>query len=487
MALAPYIFGAGTNIRTPQEAAHLRAVAEALASQGRTPHTIGEGLSAIGDAIASRRYRMRGDRMESEGRAAYQSKYGDLVKSLISGNGAAVAPVPTADAPGGEPPQSDLSQARPEYLTGGGMPPPPTMENVANAQLPPLESDASISSYSPPNDPAAAAGQPVQTAGLSITGSDLPQAEPQQPGVQQVAANGFDPRLIDALSDPWIPDGQKAVLEELFKQQLKKNEPPDYGFTTQGTDIYRTNPRTGQVERVIDNPDKPENPPADVQNYEYAVRGGFKGTFEDWTKLKDPMVQVNTGDTGSGDKELRKSLGTEEGKRWDAIQQAGTVSGSMAQDFQVLDQLMTVAPQSPLTGPFLQMFPGLSTTGAAFQSIVTRIAPSLRTPGSGSTSDIEYEGMLQSLPRLSNYPESNQLIAEVMKGKAALNVERSDVITAYQNDEITSKEARSKLAELNKRSILSPKMKALLNAQGAKAASEMTDEELLQQLGVGGQ
>jgi len=219
MALAPYIFGAGTNIRTPQEAAHLRAVAEALASQGHTPHTIGEGLSAIGDAIASRRYRMRGDRMESEGRAAYQSKYGDLVKTLLSGGGGTAAPVP---------PQPDLSQARPEYLTGGGMPPPPTMENVANAQLPPLESDASISSYSPPNDPAAAAGQPVQTAGLSITGSDLPQAEPRQPGVTQVAAGGgFDPRMIDALNDPWAPEGTKAVLGAMLEQRMKEMGPRD--------------------------------------------------------------------------------------------------------------------------------------------------------------------------------------------------------------------------------------------------------------------
>jgi hypothetical protein len=351
MALGPFIYGGSTGIRTPQEAAHLRAVAEALASQGRTPHTIGEGLSTIGDAIASRRYRMRGERMESEGRAAYDAKYGDLVKSLISGGGAAAAPVPTA--PGGEvPPAPDLSQAHPEYLTGGGMPPPPTMENVANTQLPPAEDLAAIvrtvigeagnqspegqravaevilnrareSGMTPqqvvmakgqfepwstragelnaidpnsqqyqsvlgnitpafaPDDPtggadhfyspgaqaalgrdapdwaqgqqgrdigdqrfyslgyggdpgtsgaqdataAQAAGQPVQTAGLSITGSDEPQPEPRP---QQVAASGgFDPRLIDALNDPWAPEGTKAILGALLEQQLKAREPRD--------------------------------------------------------------------------------------------------------------------------------------------------------------------------------------------------------------------------------------------------------------------
>jgi hypothetical protein len=300
--------------------------------------------------------------MESEGRAAYQSKYGDLVKSLISGGGGTAPEVPTA--PGGEvPPQPDLSQAHPEYLTGGGMPPPSGDMNMANMQnaIASIESagsggysaignttgsgdraygkyqvmgenipvwtrqalgremtpeqfladpqaqdqvfntifggylkegspqdaasrwftgqplsvganradvngmtgsqyvnrftgslgnlagadspagDVSISSYSPSDD---ATGRPdLQTAGLSIDQEpgllDQPpqpqdiaprqlQPQPQpQPGVQQVAANGFDPRLIDALSDPWIPEGQKAVLEELFKQQLKKMEPQD--------------------------------------------------------------------------------------------------------------------------------------------------------------------------------------------------------------------------------------------------------------------
>jgi hypothetical protein len=108
----PYIWGGQTGIRTPQEAARLRAIADALAAHPRAPHTIGEGLSAIGDAIAQRRASTRADRIESEGRAAYEAKYGDLLKSLFSGGGGAAPDVPTA--PGGEvPPQPDLSQAHP--------------------------------------------------------------------------------------------------------------------------------------------------------------------------------------------------------------------------------------------------------------------------------------------------------------------------------------------------------------------------------------
>ena len=70
-----YIFGGNTGIRTPQEAARLRAIAEALSGQRRAPHTIGEGLTAIGDAIAERRAVSRADRIESEGRANWQKNY----------------------------------------------------------------------------------------------------------------------------------------------------------------------------------------------------------------------------------------------------------------------------------------------------------------------------------------------------------------------------------------------------------------------------
>jgi hypothetical protein len=138
-----YIYGGNTGISSPQEAKRLRDIAEALAGVRRQPHTIGEGLSAIGDAIAQRRAATRADRMESEGRAAYESKYGDLFKNIFSGGGGAADPVPTA--PGGEiPPLPDLSQAHPEYLTGGGMPPPPTATNVANPQMAPEDLAAMV-------------------------------------------------------------------------------------------------------------------------------------------------------------------------------------------------------------------------------------------------------------------------------------------------------------------------------------------------------
>lgn len=206
------------------------------------------------------------------------------------------------------------------------------------------------------------------------------------------------------------------------------------------------------------------------REYRMAREQGYTGSFmqfkTDLKKAGAVNIQNNVGGDGSP---LRKKLDEKEGERWSTLQEAAVTSGALSQDFQVLDELMKVAPQGPIVGQLAEMFPGVSSAGAAFQSIVTRVAPSLRTPGSGATSDVEYEGMLKSLPRLSNRPEANRLIADTMKAKAELNVRRGQIVTDYQNNVIDADEARRQLNELNKVSIMSPELKQLLQSSGSAA------------------
>jgi hypothetical protein len=126
---------------------------------------------------------------------------------------------------------------------------------------------------------------------------------------------------------------------------------------------------------------------------------------------------------------------------------------------------MKVAPQGPLVGRLAQMFPGFSTAGDAFQSVTKRLAPTLRTPGSGSTSDIEYDGMLQSVPRLQNSPGGNQIISQMMRAKSQINIERGEIVAAYQNNQIDDQTARARIRELNRRSIMTPEMKQILRGE----------------------
>jgi hypothetical protein len=173
-----------------------------------------------------------------------------------------------------------------------------------------------------------------------------------------------------------------------------------------------------------------------------------------------PIVNINNGGIPDGD--IRKALDKAEGDQWATYKNAGAVSGANAQDFAVLDELLKIAPQGPLTGRLAAAFPGISSAGDAVQSIVKRIAPTLRAPGSGATSDIEYQGMLQSLPALANQPEANAMILSIMRAKADLNVQRADIITQYQTGEIDASTARKEIAKLDRVSIMTPEMKRAL-------------------------
>lgn len=171
---------------------------------------------------------------------------------------------------------------------------------------------------------------------------------------------------------------------------------------------------------------------------------------------------VNIGGDNDADAALRKELSKDEGARLSKLQGAANTAASSLQDFQVVDELLTMAPQGPVTGRLAQAFPGVSNAGTVLQSFIYRIAPTLRVEGSGATSDLDYEGMLRSLPALQNKPEANKMIVEVFKQKADINIRRGDLITKYQNGEITANEMRNQMTALNRQSILSPQMKQML-------------------------
>lgn len=198
------------------------------------------------------------------------------------------------------------------------------------------------------------------------------------------------------------------------------------------------------------------------------------GILPQGTDLYEPgtSVTVNNGD-GPNDAKLRGKLMEKEGELWSTYLETGATSAGTVQDMAALDELIAVAPQGPITGRLAEIFPGFSTAGDAFQSIVKRVAPTLRAPGSGATSDIEYDGMLRSLPALRNTPEANAAIASMMKAKAEINVKRAAVIAAYQNGEIDATQARKDMTELDKISILSPEAAAALgiNAPPASGSS----------------
>lgn len=345
--------------------------------------------------------------------------------------------------------------------------------------------------------PALPAPQTVQNQPVAVAPDQMAQASP----MPEMAGNTADLRgqtgpsveqLYQVLQNPWLSQQQRGMVGALLQQKMQEQDP-----------AYKLGLEKSQLE--VENLRNPRISPADqarldmdrqkfgLDQKKYATDSSLAREKFDWEKDKDRLpefydayvkqeedagrkplgileyvttskkagamsVTTNLGGEPS-DGKLREALDKKTGEAWAGYSEAGSTSSAMAQDMQLLDELIKIAPQGPVTGRLAEMFPGVSSAGDAFQSIVKRVAPTLRAAGSGSTSDIEYDGMLRSLPALRNQPEANAVIAEIMKAKAALNIERADVIDAYGRGEISAGEARAQISEMNKRSIMTPEMK----------------------------
>jgi hypothetical protein len=102
-----FIFGGDTGVKTPEDLARLRAIAEALAQPSPAPRTVGQGLNALGEALGYRMANNKATQAEQDWR-----KGGNDVFSALFGSGN--SPATTAAAP-------SASNAVASALGGGSM------------------------------------------------------------------------------------------------------------------------------------------------------------------------------------------------------------------------------------------------------------------------------------------------------------------------------------------------------------------------------
>lgn len=327
--------------------------------------------------------------------------------------------------------------------------------------------------------------QPVQVADASNDPAALPvNAQPTQgfaiPGQPQ-AAPSVNPGLMRAMASPYISDGTKKILGLVLTQQMeaaqKATDPLRQLQIQEGQAKLEALPlqRRGQelanqkIERELQGEGATPLTPEERASFGIPQGQSAYKTRRGEIKFGPAGTNITTNvGAEAPDGQLRKKLDEQTAKNWGAWQEAGHVSAGQVQDLQMLDELIKVAPQGPLTGRLAEMMPGVSSAGDAFNAIVKRVAPTMRAPGSGSTSDIEYDGMLRSLPALRNKPEANIAISEMMKAKSAVNIERADIISQYSQNQISRNDAEKRLGEINKRSIMTPALRQMLAGLGGK-------------------
>ena len=213
---------------------------------------------------------------------------------------------------------------------------------------------------------------------------------------------------------------------------------------------------------------------AQIQNYEYWKSQGLSD--EDARALVQSGNSINMPGPESADDVLRKQMMKKQGESFNAMMDAGSAAANAAADLQTLQELAPLAPTGPLAGRFAEAFPEFNDVSALRQSIIKRIAPTLRVEGSGATSDLEFNAMLNSLGSLKNTPEANMAIIAVMQAKAEMNIKKKSIIREYSRNGITFEQAIEQLEQVESVSTIPQAVQNILNNYSG-AAEPMTPQQ----------
>jgi flagellar protein FlgJ len=314
----------------------------------------------------------------------------------------------------------------------------------------PVPSNAAAMSYAPGQQAIAGAApqQPAQGQRLAQAVTSPPIPAPQPTGNVQQA-------MMAVLSDPRFSPQQKSQAMQMFQMQQAK---ADFDFQVAGDQLYRINKRTGQAEPVAG---ASAAKPSDVQKqFQQAQREGFQGNLLDYQKAlaeaRRPQTNVNIDNKTetAADTEAAKALIKRNVAAMDAADKSQAAMGDITTMRDISRRVGSVGSTADLKaaiGPYAEAF-GVNIDGLpdiqAFEAVIQRMAPQMRAEGSGSTSDIEFKGMLASLPRLRSNPQAREMILDTMEANARYNIMRGDIALRVLTKEIKREDGEKQMRAL---------------------------------------
>ncbi len=228
------------------------------------------------------------------------------------------------------------------------------------------------------------------------------------------------------------------------------------------------------------------DPTDDIREYEYAVKQGYQGTFQDFmTQMKSAGAQNINIDT-AGESAFAKTTGTELAKNTNELAIAGDDARRNLARIDRLEGLLADSPTGlsgglqKLAGNFgIPMGDNLDDLQAA-QALINSMVPEQRPAGSGPMSDADLELFKQSLPRIINTPEGNAKIIQTMRGIAEYDIQRGEIARQLQLGQISPEQAFQAYNSLEN------PLGWVQENQGSNSSSQdfskMSDEELLRLL-----
>jgi hypothetical protein len=184
--------------------------------------------------------------------------------------------------------------------------------------------------------------------------------------------------------------------------------------------------------------------------FSYNVESGPEGMRATRIGGEGATTTVNV---GPGENAFSAETGKLLAAEANSVVQQGAAAQRALGQIQQLEQALASAPQGAAGG--------LQRIGAAFgvemegvdditlaNSIISKLVPTQREPGSGTMSDADLELFRQSLPRLSNTPGGNQKIVATMRAIAEYDLARGQIARRLQLQEIDMQTAAAEYAAL---------------------------------------
>jgi hypothetical protein len=312
-----------------------------------------------------------------------------------------------------------------------------------------------------------------------------------------------------------LPENQRLLAqlnpEAFVKAQLEAQAPYTLGegqarFGANGQIMARgpTSPYTlssGQTRFGADNTPVATggvDRTTEQKDYEYYVNqeraaGRQPASFSDWGRMNrqaavTPLPGQNP--ESMGNQTFQEAAARGDAERFGNIIQQGIQANRLQGDLNSLQELIGPANTNTLA-PLRMRLQGVANSvgintdslgrlgdAEAIQSIVQRLAPTLRQPGSGAQSDAELKGFLDSLPGLSRSREGNEIIVRTLSRFS----ERSQQEAAIANDalagRISRQEARARLVSLGP--TIAPQEMQRIRALSQSAAGNIPSEAVQQ-------
>jgi hypothetical protein len=267
-----------------------------------------------------------------------------------------------------------------------------------------------------------------------------PPAPPQPSPVAQAFS------AMPSRSGPQIPADVGVFIQRLLKNPATRS---------QGLALY------GQWAK----PREPEKPPEALRIVNEMRRNpqayGFSGPDDPAMKeviqgrLGGRTTNVTVDQRGEG--EFAKVGNKLMAERFDSYVKAGDDARGMIADMDSLREIgsrITTGKTAEITaalGPYAEVL-GVPIDKLsdlqAYRSIVTKMAPRMRPPGSGATSDFEMRAYLEALPGLGKTPGGNEIIANTAQAIMEHRLAVADIASRALAGELPAREAERQIRAL---------------------------------------